>query len=271
MFLWYTETIMASWASKRKFIYTSIGVFILLVLVSVPLFLYVNRDPTCTDNILNQGEDGVDCGGPCPELCHMGNEGLIVDWARVFRVDDGVYDMGALVENTNKGEGATEAIYHFKMYDERNILIAERFGKTFILPDNKWVVFEGNVSTGERTPRHAFIDFPDDISWLRTDLQTVDIPDISVRDQLYAEVGGMPRVTATLVNKSPFPVENIEVVAVLSDAGGTAIGLSRTIVSRLEKYASVDLVFTWRESFSVPPVKIDVIPRTDYMDAYVID
>jgi len=197
--------------------------------------LYVNRDPTCSDKIRNQGEEGVDCGGPCPELCRMGNEGLVVDWARVFRVDDGVYDMGALVENTNAVEGAKEAIYHFKMYDEKNILIAERFGKTFVLPDNKWVVFEGNVDTGKREPRHAFIDFPEDIPWIRTDLQTVDVPDILVRDELYVEER------------------------------------SRTVITRLEKYETRDLVFTWREPFSVPPVKVDVIARANYMELYGVE
>jgi hypothetical protein len=262
---------MSVWASKRKTAYLLVGTVLVLVAIATPVLLYVNRDPTCSDKIRNQGEEGVDCGGPCPELCRMGNEGLVVDWARVFRVDDGVYDMGALVENTNAVEGAREAIYQFKMYDEKNILIAERFGKTFVLPDNKWVVFEGNVDTGKREPRHAFIDFPEDIPWIRTDLQTVDVPDILVRDELYVEGSGIPRVTAKLVNKSPFAVRDIEAVAVLSDASGTAIGLSRTVITRLEKYETRDLVFTWREPFSVPPVKVDVIARANYMELYGVE
>jgi hypothetical protein len=264
------DSIMASWASKRKIWYL-LGVSVILFSIAmIPVFMYVNRVPTCSDNVHNQDEEDVDCGGPCAKLCHMGNDGLIVDWARVFHVEDGMYDMGALVENTNTTEGATEAIYHFKMYDENNILIAERFGKTFVLPNSKWVIFEGNVSTGERIPRHAFIDFPETIDWIRTDLLFVDIPNVAVRDTLYREQDGVPRVTATLSNKSPFAVENVEVIAVLSDSEGTAVGLSKTVISRLEKYDSIILTFTWREPFPITPVKIDIIPRVDYMDAYVV-
>src|SRR5208283_2039556 len=29
--------------------------------------------PTCTDGIQNQGETGIDCGGPCPNACPYNN------------------------------------------------------------------------------------------------------------------------------------------------------------------------------------------------------
>ena len=38
--------------------------------------------PTCSDKIKNQGEEGVDCGSPCPNKCAPEQEGL-----KIFKVD----------------------------------------------------------------------------------------------------------------------------------------------------------------------------------------
>src|SRR5689334_8843952 len=52
--------------------------FVLLILLSVPVFFFAacNKDddddtPTCNDGIQNQGETGVDCGGPCAACASM--------------------------------------------------------------------------------------------------------------------------------------------------------------------------------------------------------
>ncbi|NTV21992.1 MAG: hypothetical protein HGB03_00265 [Candidatus Yonathbacteria bacterium] len=256
---------MSSWSGKRRSMYLLVAVGIVIAAVSIPIFLYVNRPETCTDGLKNQNEENVDCGGVCTAVCQTGSRSLVVDWARAFKVGDGLYDLGALIENADVETGAKEAVYHFKLYDDMNVLVAERFGKTFVLPGSKWVIFEGNINTGERTPRHAFIEFSDTIAWMRVDTSAPSVPDVGVRDQVYIEREGKPRLTATLVNRSPFPVENIEVVALLSGADDTAIGVSRTIIPRLEKYGSVELVFTWRGTFDTTPVKIDIIPRVNYI------
>ncbi|NTV44922.1 MAG: hypothetical protein HGA67_04545 [Candidatus Yonathbacteria bacterium] len=256
---------MASWSGKRRVKYIVGGLCIIAGLVSIPIVSILTKKPTCFDKAQNQDEEGVDCGGSCVAICQAGAKDLVVDWARPFRVEEGTYDMGALIENTNEKAGTKEAVYHFKMYDADNLLIAERFGKTFVLPGGRWVIFEGNIKTGERAPRHAFIEFSPDISWIRTDLLNLKAPDIGTINQVFSEVDGKPRLSTTLVNKSPSPVEHIEVIAVLSDAEGTAIGVSRTIVEKLEKYGTTDVVFTWREPFPVQPVKIDVIPRINYI------
>ncbi len=256
---------MASWAGNRRLIYVLIAVLIIIAVIAVPIFIWLNRPPTCTDGIQNQNEEGVDCGGSCLSVCQVGNTGIVVDWARPFQVDKGIYDIGALVENTNERIGSSQSVYHFKMCDANNVLIAERFGKTFVLPGSKWVIFEGNIETGERIPRHASIEFSDNMSWVQADKTDPSIPDIGVRDQIFSERDGKPRLTVTIVNRSPFPVKNIEVVALLSNTEDTAVGVSRTIIEQLEKYGSAEVVFTWRTPFDIPPAKIDIIPRVNYI------
>ena len=97
-----------SWASQRKAAYFG-GVFALIALaIGVPLFIYFNRAPSCTDAKQNGGEQGVDCGGSCKKLCTAQTKDLVILWNRAFRVADGAYDVLAMVTNPNLGAGLQE-------------------------------------------------------------------------------------------------------------------------------------------------------------------
>ena len=45
------------------------SLFIALALCCAVVFNSCEDDPTCTDGLQNQGELGIDCGGPCPAIC----------------------------------------------------------------------------------------------------------------------------------------------------------------------------------------------------------
>jgi len=252
---------MISWASKRKFIYFA-GLAILIgVFAGVPLFLYLNQPPTCTDGKQNGDELGIDCGGICPELCaeQMGN--LLTHWSRSFEVSDGVYDTIAFIENPNINAGLSELIYKFKLYDDNNILVEEKFGKTFVNPKEQLIIFESGIHTGQRIPKRTFIELLEDYTWTSPKIEKPDIPVVSVRNQRMENLETKPRLRASIENNSLFPVYNVEVIAVLFDIDDNAIAVSSTIVDMIPQYDSVDITLTWKEPLNTLPVKIDVLPR----------
>ncbi len=259
---------MSSWGARKQLAYLSIVLGALAVIIGVPLFFALDVEPTCFDRKQNGEETGVDCGGVCTAQCQEDVTLPVIHWARAFEVADGVYDLAAMIENTNESIGSTEILYQFKMYDDENLLIQDRLGKSFALPGNKWVIFESKVLTGERDPHRVFIDFIEESRWIKVSILPEEIPQVSVTEQYMGERNGKPRLSASIANTSPFAIYNIEVVAVVSDADENVLGVSRTYVETLEKYDEQELVFTWREVFDAPVAKIDIIPRVNYIQDF---
>lgn len=259
---------MSSWGVRKQLTYLSIVLGIIAVIIGVPLFFALNIEPTCFDGKHNGEEVGRDCGGGCVLQCQGDVTLPVIHWARAFEVEDGVYDLAALIENTNTAIGSAEILYQFKMYDDENLLIQDRLGKSFALPGNKWVIFESKVLTGERDPNRVFIDFIEESKWIEVSIPEEEIPAIAVTKQRMEEKNGKPRLSASVANRSPFALYDIEVVAVVSDADENVLGTSRTYVDTLEKYSEQTVVFTWRNTFDAPVAKINVIPRVNYIQDF---
>ncbi len=249
------------WASKRKLLYTASVAGVILVLMSIPAYFSFNKAPSCFDKKQNQEEVGIDCGGPCNQFCISQVNPPITHWSRAFKVSDGEYDIVASIENSNIKAATREAIYRFKVYDEDNILIVEKFGKTFIMPGDRFVIFESGVSTGERTPKRVFFEFQPDIKWERLELDKNRAPKISTKNRQLTSVSSQPRLKTILVNDSPLSYGDFKVNIVIYDKEDNAIAVSSTYVDEIEKNNEKQIFFTWQEPFTVQPVRIDVIPR----------
>jgi hypothetical protein len=252
-----------SWASNRKFKYEVIVVIVVFFIAMIPVYLYINKPATCVDNKQNGDEIGIDCGGSCDTLCAVEVNKPIVHWSRPFKVVDGVYDIVAFVENPNFKAKAKRVIYKFKLYDENNILVSEKLGKTFIGPNEQFAVFESNIKTGERIPKKALFEFEPDIKWSRVTTLDINTPNIFARDKKVSDLESKPRLKTLLVNSSPFDVKNIEVVAVLYDINDNAIAVSKTIVDLIEKKSTKNIVFTWNEPFMALPTRVEILPRVN--------
>jgi hypothetical protein len=163
------------------------------------------------------------------------------------------------VENQNLVAGTDRIAYSVKVYDDRNILIAEKKGSVFLPPQAAVYIFEGAIDTGERVPARAFFEFTGDPVWEEMSAEkerTLIITNHVLRNESLA-----PRLDAVLKNTSVQTLENIEVVAVLFDGDGNAVAASKTVVDSLDKDSSKALVFTWGEPFAVGIAKIEVTPR----------
>jgi len=238
---------MIAWATRRKLQYFGIIVAFVVVFLVVPFYIFIYTAPTCFDRFKNGSELGVDCGGSCRLLCSIEIEKPISRWdPRVFRVSPGVYSTIAYLENPNVTGEALLAPYTFRLYDKENILIAERTGTTFIPKGKTFAIFEGNLEIGERVPARATFDFTKDLVWERN---TIPAPEILVTNKALIREETSPRVDATVKNNSLDRVTSVELVAIISDASGNAIGASRTFIENLEKNESKQVVFTWPGPF----------------------
>lgn len=246
-----------SWSVKRQLLYLSAVFGVLLLLGSFSLYKALNPLPSCTDNKQNQNERGVDCGGICPNACISDVRSLVTLWARVLPAGDGMYDSAAFIENPNINAGIPAVAYTFKLYDKNNLLVAERSGKTFVNPNERFVIFVGGIRTGERIPSRAFLEFQTDPSWTQS---LAEKPPLVVQNETFVS-GVTPSMEAQVTNRSFVAQKNVKVTATLFDAHGNAFAASETIINQLSPDASERVFFTWPKAFSESPAKIEIMPR----------
>lgn len=235
-----------SWATERRFSY-ALGTALALLILTGGIFFALNYEPaSCNDRVYNGTELGVDCGGSCALLCSFEAAPLRVLWSRIFEVSPGRYNAVAYVENPNRHAGVREIGYVFRVVDDRNTIIAQRQGTTFITPNGISPLFESDIRTDVAVPARIFFEFTEEPLWYRA--QAIGQA-LSVMDTRLLDTATRPRIDAMLLNNSLAEFKDVEVVGVVFAADGNAVAASRTIVDVLSKNTSLPIVFTWPRPF----------------------
>jgi len=250
-----------NWSVRRKLFYLVLVVLFAVAVSSYFLIPLFKENPTCFDGKQNGEELGVDCGGACTNLCLSQVRPLSILWQRSFQVTTGIYDTLGYVENQNSNAGIPVLLYRFKLYDEKNILVAERDGKTFMGPNQSWAIFESGIKTGERIPKRAFLEFAD-IQWVKID-PSFEKVSFSVTNKNLSSTSTTPRLSTTISNDSLIDLKNVEVVAIIHGEDDNAIASSKTTIDSLPKRSSKDAFFTWLSPIHENVGRIEVIPRVN--------
>lgn len=248
---------MISWSSRRKIIISSWILFGAVIIIVIPGFFLFYEKSTCFDGKKNQNEIGVDCGGSCALLCQSNFLKPIVDWSRVFKVSDGIYNALTYLINPNVGAGVERFEYKFTLYDDKNVVIAERYGFSSLPPGRPTAVFEGNILTGEKIPVRTVFEITSALVWNKVESSA---PDLKIASQEFTGGNG-PRLKAVVENKSLVPIVNFEIIALLYDSNDNALASSRTIVDFLAPSSSKTVYFTWRFPIPSEVVRIEIKPK----------
>ena len=133
---------------RKQFFIAFTFIFIVVVVVGGIWLLVEPPKATCFDGIQNQGEKGIDCGGPCglcPEDIRKPLEILLEDF--IPTIDDN-YDLMAEIRNPNKDWGIESINYRFNLYDRNEELIGFKEGSTYVLPqETKYIIDQKFYST----------------------------------------------------------------------------------------------------------------------------
>ena len=249
-----------SWAQRRKATYIISILFVLVIILAIVMLFAFNKIPTCFDGKQNQGETGVDCGGPCNILCRAQYNNPVViwgpRWAKVF--SSGMYNFLTYVQNPNIGAGAYNVNYILKVYDKQDVLLYQKTGIAYIPPNNNFVIFEDNISLNDKIPARAKFEFTGNPVWQKIDSMESSITAIS-KNLVNEET--KPKLLVTMGNSTLKPIENIESVAILYDENSNAIAFSRTKIDSIDADGTTDIVFTWPEKFDKKVVRIDVVSK----------
>jgi Mg-chelatase subunit ChlD len=238
---------MISWAIRKKFLIISIVVLVILVGFVGGYELFLKKPPSCFDGVQNGNELGVDCGGSCAKLCSTEVKNPIMRWdPRVFKVSDGNYSVLVYFENQNVNAVVLNAPYTIHLLSQTGAVIEERKGTISIPKHTTFAILETGFSSPKVVPSKADFSWDSALNWQRDDSP---VPDISVDNKSLTSADTKPRIDATVSNKSLSNIPALELIAIVTDGAGNAVGASKTIVKDFSSGQTVPITFTWPEPF----------------------
>jgi hypothetical protein len=241
------------WATKRQLFYALIVLGAIVVIAVASWFTFFYRAPTCTDGKMNQNEGGIDCGGQCTKVCEAPAVSAL--WSRSVKVANGVYHAVAMIRNPATDAGTTNLPYTFFLYDEDNILVAQRSGSMILEPGETVPLLETNIVTRERIPTKTFVEFGQAVWRERSRIQSPIVVDSEVLDT------DTLRLTARISNATPTLVPKVILTALLYGKDEVVIAASQTVIVDIPSRGDTEAVFTWQEPFPEDVVRTVITTR----------
>jgi len=225
-----------------------------LALILIPTFY---KAPSCTDNTQNQGEHGVDCGGPCAYLCVDQKSAPVVSLQRALVQTQNRADVIAYVENPNFDSAAESVSYTITLYAADHTVLKMSTGKIDLPAGARVPVYAPALFTGNVIGVQGFLEVvTSSLHWHPS--TPVKVPTVS--NIRLAGTSGAPRITAELSNAGTSIFSNTKVIVVVYDSEKKVIGASQTLIPLIRGQASAPASFTWSETFAGTPALIEVTP-----------
>lgn len=250
---------MNEWSRSRRRNALIIVLAVLIVLVAVPLYFFLQVKPTCFDGKQNGDETGVDCGGSCTTLCTSESLPLVLKGdPQVLAVSTSTYEVVAYVQNPNPTGVVLHAPYTLNLYEASSAVPVQTITQSTYVPKGAtFALFEGPFDLAGRRPTRATLSWDQNLTWVK-DLSPA--PNIDVSTDGVTSASSSPRLDASVKNDSLGPYTNIELVALVFDDTGTIAAASKTYVDSLDAGQSAPVTFTWPTAFSFLPASVTIIP-----------
>ena len=237
------------------------GTFYLIILVAIGAgiyFLWFRPGPSCFDGIQDQGEQGVDCGGPCARQCAAVNTQPIVPLGGVnfFSPLAGSESVLVKLENANASSGAPSFNYTITLYGAgSSTTVASISGSSFIYPNEvKYIVVPNEPVSSAVASGTITIG---NVQWLDASHMGPS-PAFSFTNVTYTPgQNGFVTVSGNITNGSVSSYAPVIIDAVFKDAFGTPVGASQTQIDSLAAGATQPF------SISYPLMPNEAVSNTD--------
>lgn len=246
-----------NWRSQRQIIVFASYFLIVFIPVALIVFMLLRKSPSCFDGLRNNDEEGVDCGGTMCELrCDGTYRDIKVNFTRGMKVDEGRYDIFALLENYNTEVYFPNVPYSLSFYSVEGKLLGNATGSISIYPQRRGAIYLPSLELAQEPKT---IDFSIEDHKALSFKNPESIPqDVSVEN--WASQRGANnslQVVGELKNPNNKEVKNLDVYALLYDDTKTVYAVSKTKVYSLKGREKMAVTFTWGNVLS--PANVDFV------------
>ncbi len=241
----------------KQFLY---GILYLAIIVALGFGVYArfwNQAPSCFDGIQNGGEQGIDCGGPCAELC-VASLTPVETLEQPTMVSNGFgrATIFAHVANANADAGVSGMTYSFSLLDASGAVVGSIPGETFFYPGQTKYLVAVNQAVPAMTASVALLVAS--TSWVASATMGI-APLLSFQNVMTAAVSsGTIAASGIVVNQDPVAVSNVLVVAFFKDTSGATVGISQTEIDRISGNTSANFSVLYPVNPNIDPTKTEV-------------
>lgn len=251
---------------------TIIFVYAGILLLFIAVFYFMSKtDPTCSDGKRNQGEEGIDCGGPCrpcPEVITLNSLEIgSSEW--VHDVDD-KYDVIISIKNPNDVYGAAFFKFRAVAVLAGGEEIQQKIWDTnFILPgEEKYLFVHGFKLSSE--PEEIKIEVDDaSFSWKR--FENYEEPNFVINNSRYEEKGSgdvdFGAAMGTVINRSPIDFETVDVRVNLRNETGKLLAVNSQRMNTVGAEEFRDYIMVFPHAFPGSVEKVEVFVETNPFDS----
>jgi len=234
---------------KRIFI---ISIYVLIFAAIVGVFYFFSAPtPTCYDNLQNQNEEGVDCGGVCLKKCEIVPQEKIAVLEAGW-VESGVpgeYDLYAEIRNPNQMFGSESFEYKFIAKDANGQELASFSNTGFALPGETKYVIKSNL--GMNSAPNSVELVIGETKWVEKN-EFYEKPQLRIINKKYNLItSGIEYAEALglLNNDSAMDFSLIKLEIILKNAEGKIIALNSSEMRTVKAGEGRDFRVFWPNKF----------------------
>ncbi len=220
----------------KQLLYGALYILIIFIIFWLIYILFLKPAATCFDKIKNQGETGIDCGGPC-SLCEITQlKPLAVDWAMALPARENEISVLAGIANPNSDFGAQTFSYQFKIIGPFGALLKTVESQSFIYSGEKKYLLEPSLKINFKDISRVELSInKESVVWKsKTELAKPDLDTLSYKTEI---INGNATVKGILQNKNPLSISQVKIVAILYNSQGSSIlNASYTTLTDLKGY-----------------------------------
>lgn len=242
---------MSRRAKQALYIFSYLAVFLLISFFVYLIFF--KTEASCFDKVQNQGEEGVDCGGPCSEVCRSEVKPIeIIDEGRILRPYESHISLLSRVKNPNIDYAARSFTYTFSLYDDKGSLIQNLSGESFVYAGevDRYILLP-NLNLTNKEVSRASIKIQDE-KWVKA--KDFLRPKINIQNQETVSSREGIEVQGRVVNLDNVILPSVKIIGLFYGQFGQIAGASESEVQ--------DLIPNESRSFSInhPPI-LNINPK----------
>lgn len=230
--------------------------FLIIILIIISIFYFNFRSkPSCFDGKQNQGEEGIDCGGPCLKTCLTPDfRNIEVQWVKLLDVKSQLILM-AKIQNPNSNLASYSFDYEFNILSNGQIL-KKIYGESFIYAEEVKYI-EEFINKENIDNKNLEVKFViKNIHWVKSKNFTKPKIDLMNTDIQFKD--DFNYVFGRIKNSDFISLNNIQILANLYDDRNSLISSSKTLIDDISPAEIKDFEIIFPKDIDISKYKLEI-------------